>query len=163
MEHKRRSLWRSGRTWLAAGVVVGLIAAFVGGVWFAGRGARSVAAAVDAYTAVYAGIDTTKDVAVLMPLYAEDGVFRDAATDRTYRGTGEIESALDALLATPEFDLSVEETLIGRDWAVVKWTADGKSVESDRLAQVAGTTVLEFSKGRIVRETWYYDPGKAPF
>ena len=160
---KRRSMWRDRRLWSAILLVLALGAVFVAGVWFAGRGARSTAKTMDSYTAAYAGIDSPKDVAVLMPLYASDAVLRDVAADRTYTGTAEIESALDALLATPEFDLTIETTLIGNDWAIVKWTANGKNVSTDRLAQVGGATLLEFSKGKIERETWYYDPAKAPF
>lgn len=163
MEDVKRSVWRNKRLWLALLLVFVLAVAFVGGWWFAGRGARSVSKAADSYTAAYAGIDSPKDVAVLMPLYAEDAVLRDAARDRTYEGTTEIKAALDALLATPEFDLGVGRTLIGDDWAVVEWTANGKNVATDRLAQVDGATMLEFSKGKIVRETWFYDPAKAPF
>ena len=43
------------------------------------------------------------------------------------------------------------------------WTANGTKISTSRLAQVSGVTVLEVSKGKIMRETWYYDPVKAPF
>lgn len=111
----------------------------------------------------YEGLDTTKDVPVLLPLYAPDAVMHDAATDRTYTGASEIESALNALLATPDFDLTIERTLVGDGWALVFWTADGMRPDLDRVAQVVGVTSLEVSKGKIERETWYYDPAKAPF
>lgn len=79
------------------------------------------------------------------------------------KGIDEIKTALDSLLATPGFDLAVEYTLIGSDSAVVGWTANGTRADTSRLAQVSGVTVLQISEGKIVRETWYYDPAKAPF
>ncbi|MBW6469282.1 MAG: nuclear transport factor 2 family protein [Coriobacteriia bacterium] len=153
------------RRWLYAllAAVLALGAAFVGGMWFANRGERSVAAVTESYAEAYEGLDTTKDVPVLLPLYAPDAVLHDAATDRTYSGTSEVESALNALLATPDFDLTIERTLVGDGWALVFWTADGMRPDLDRVAQVVGVTSLEVSKGKIERETWYYDPAKAPF
>ena len=157
---KSRSTW-----WLIAllALLVTLGAAFVGGMWFADRGERSVAAVAESYAAAYEGLDTTKDSPGLLPLYAPDAVWRDMASGRIYQGSEEIEAGLNALLATPEFDLTIEQTLIGDDWALVFWTADGMRPDQDRVAQVAGVTALEVSDGTIERETWYYDPAKAPF
>ncbi|MBN2566367.1 MAG: nuclear transport factor 2 family protein [Candidatus Eisenbacteria bacterium] len=154
-----------GRKWLYVllAVLLALGVTFVGGMWFADRGERSVAALTDSYAQAYEGLDTTKDVPGLLPLYASDAVLHDAATDRTHSGAGEIEAALNALLATPDFDLTVERTLVGDDWALVFWTADGIRPDLDRVTQVVGVTSLEVSKGKIERETWYYDPAKAPF
>ena len=159
----KRSMWRNKWLYTAIAVLVVVGATFVAGMWFAGRHARSVGTVVDSYTAVYAGSDSTKDVPSLVPLYASDAVFQDVAADRTYQGATEIRAALDTLFATPKFDLTVDGTMIGSDWAVVRWTANGTRVDSGRLAQVSGVTLLEISKGKIVRETWYYDPAKAPF
>lgn len=158
--HKPRS-----KRWLFAllAAVVALGVAFVAGMWFADRGERAVAAVTESYAQVYEGLDTTKDVPALLPLYAPEAVLHDAATDRTYGGTREIENALNALLATPDFDLTIERTLVGDSWALVFWTADGMRPDLDRVAQVVGVTSLEVSEGRIERETWYYDPAKAPF
>jgi len=144
-------------------ILLVLVAAFIAGMWFADRGERAVAAATEAYAGAYEGLDTTKDVPVLLPLYAPDAVLHDAATDRTYSGTGEIENALNGLLATPDFDLTVERTLVGDNWALMFWTADGTQPDQDRVTQVVGVTSLEVSNGKIERETWYYDPAKAPF
>ena len=154
-----------GRRWLFAllAVLVALGVTFVAGIWLADRGERTVAAVIESYAAAYEGLDTTKDVPGLLPLYASNAVLHDAATDRTYTGTGEIETALNALLATPDFDLTIERTLVGDDWALVFWTADGIRPDLDRVTQVVGVTSLEVSKGKIERETWYYDPAKAPF
>ncbi len=154
-----------GRRWLFAllAVLVALGATFVAGLWVANRGERSVTAVTEAYAEAYAGLDTPKDVPVLMPLYASDAVLHDAASDRTYEGTSEIEDALSALLATPDFDLTIERTRVGDDWAVVFWTADGTRTDVERVAQVVGVTTLEVADGKIERETWYYDPAKAPF
>jgi hypothetical protein len=151
--------------WAYVGLVVliGLAAAFVAGLWFADRGERSVATALDSYIDVYGGSDSTKDVADLIPLYSDDAVLRDAATDRTHEGISDIESALDSLLGTLEFNLTVGQTMVGDDWAIVQWTADGTRPETGRLTQVAGTTLLEVSEGQITHETWYYDPAKSPF
>lgn len=154
-----------GRRWLFALLAILLVlgVAFVAGMWFADRGERAVAAVTQSYAQAYEGLDTTKDVPGLLPLYAPDAVLNDAATDRTYKGAGEIETALNALLATPDFDLTIERTLVGDDWALVFWTADGMRPDLDRVAQVVGVTSLEVSKGKIEKETWYYDPAKAPF
>ena len=154
-----------GRKWLFAlvAVLVALSVTFVAGMWFADRGERDVAAVTESYAEAYEGLDTTKDAPGLLLLYAPDAVLHDAATDRTYRGDGEIEPALNALLATPDFDLTIERTLVGDDWALVFWTADGTRPDLDRVAQVVGVTSLEVSNGKIERETWYYDPAKAPF
>jgi hypothetical protein len=152
------------RRWLyslLAGLAV-LVAVFAAGMWFADRGERAVSAVVEIYSEAYAGLDTTKDVPVLLPLYANDAVLRDEANDRTHQGA-EIEGALNALLATPDFNLTIESTFVGDDWAVVLWTADGTVPDSGRVAQVGGVTMLEISGGEITRETWYYDPAKAPF
>ncbi len=146
---------------LAVLVVLGVV--FVAGMWFADRGERAVKATTDSYAEAYEGLDTTKDVPILLPLYAPDAVLHDAANDRTYRGTGEIETGLNALLATPDFDLTIERTLVGDDWALVYWTANGMRPDQDRVAQVIGVTSLEMAKGLIEKETWYYDPAKAPF
>ncbi|MDP2299757.1 MAG: nuclear transport factor 2 family protein [Actinomycetota bacterium] len=146
---------------LALLVAVGVV--FAAGMWFADRGERTVAAVTESYAAAYEGIDTTKDAPGLLPLYAPDAVLHDAATGRTHRGTGEIETGLNALLATPDFDLTIERTLVGDDWALVYWTADGMRPDLDRVAQVVGVTSLEIAKGKIEKETWYYDPAKAPF
>ncbi|MHB9003936.1 MAG: nuclear transport factor 2 family protein [Coriobacteriia bacterium] len=153
------------RKWLfvLVGVLVALGAVFVAGMWFADRSERAVAALTDTYAEAYAGLDTTKDVPGLLALYASDAELHDAATDRTHKGTEEIEAGLNALLATPDFDLTVERTLIGDDGALVFWTADGVRPGVDRIAQVVGVTSLEVAQGKIVRETWYYDPTKAPF
>lgn len=153
------------RKWLAAllVVVVALGVAFVAGTWFADRGERTVTTITESYAEAYEGLDTTKDAPVLLPLYAPDAVLHDTASGRTYSGASEIESGLNALLATPDFDLTIEETLVGEDWALVFWTADGTRPDQDRVAQVVGVTSLEVSKGKIKRETWYYDPAKAPF
>jgi len=160
---RKRSLWR--RIWFYVAILVLVLfgVAILGGMWLGGSSARSVAAVVDSYTGVYAGSDSTKDVPDLVKLYARNAVLQDAAANRTYRGTTEIKAALDSLLATPKFDLTVKNTLVGSDGAVVRWTANGTRVDSGRLAQVSGVTVLEISGGKIVRETWYYDPAKAPF
>ena len=160
---RKRSLWR--RIWFYVAILVLVLfgVAILGGMWLGGSSARSVAAVVDSYTGVYAGSDSTKDVPDLVKLYARNAVLQDAAANRTYRGTTEIKAALDSLLATPKFDLTVKGTVIGSKGAVVKWTANGTRVDSGRLAQVSGVTVLEISGGKIVRETWYYDPAKAPF
>jgi ketosteroid isomerase-like protein len=156
---------KRSRKWAYVGlaIIICLAAAFVAGLWFADRGERSVATTLDSYTDVYEGSDSTKDVADLIPLYSDDAVLRDAATDRTHEGISDLESALDSLLGTLEFDLTVDQTMVGDDWAVVQWTADGTRPETGRLTQVSGTTVLEFSKGQITHETWYYDPAKSPF
>jgi hypothetical protein len=156
---------RRGRRWPIAivAVLVALGVTFAAGMWFADRGERTVATITESYVAAYEGLDTTKDVPGLLPLYAPDAVLHDAATDRTYKGAGEIETALNALLATPDFDLTLERTLVGDDWALVFWTADGMRPDLDRVAQVVGVTSLEVSEGTIERETWYYDPAKAPF
>jgi hypothetical protein len=153
------------RRWLFAllAAVLALGVAFVAGMWFADRGERAVADVTESYAEAYEGLDTTKDVPVLLPLYTSDAVLHDAANDRTYTGTGEIETALNALLATPDFDLTIERTLVGDGWALVFWTADGMRPDLDRVAQVVGVTSLEVAKGKIERETWYYDPAKAPF
>jgi len=160
---EKRSMWKN--KWLYVVIVTLVIfgATFFAGMWFAGRGARSVSTVVDSYTNVYAGSDSTKDVADLVPLYASNSTLQDVAADRAYEGTAAIKTALDSLLATPEFNLSVEYTLIGGDSAVVGWTANGTAVGTNRLAQVSGVTVLQISEGKIARETWYYDPAKAPF
>jgi hypothetical protein len=154
-----------GRRWLFAllAVLVVLGATFVAGMWFADRGERTVAAVTESYAAAYEGLDTTKDVPVLLPLYGPDAVLHDAATDRTHTGAVEIEAALNALLATPDFDLTIERTLVGGDWALVFWTANGIRPELQRVTQVVGVTALEVSKGKIESETWYYDPAKSPF
>ena len=163
MAEGKQSVWRSKWLYFTILALVVIAAAFAGGAWLGGRNARSVAAVVDSYTAVYAGSDSTKDVPALMPLYADDAVLQDVAADRTYQGTAEIEAALDSLFATPKFDLTVERTVVGSDGAVVRWTANGTRTDSGRLAQVSGITLLEVSKGKIDRETWYYNPAKAPF
>ena len=163
MAEGKRSIWRSKWLYFAILVLVFIAAAFAGGVWLDGRTTRSVGAVVDSYTAVYSGSDSTKDVPSLMPLYADNAVLQDVAADRTYQGATEIKAALDSLFATPEFDLTVEGTVVGDDGAALRWTANGTQTDSDRLAQVSGVTVLEVSKGKIERETWYYDPVKAPF
>lgn len=153
------------RRWLYFGIA-GLLfvgAVFVAGAWFAGRGERAASTVVDSYGEAYAGRDTPKDVPILLPLYEPNAVFHDAASGRTNQGVSEIEAALNTLLATPEFDLSVDRTVTGNGWAMLFWTADGGLPDSARITQVAGITVLEISKGKIVRETWYYDPAKAPF
>ncbi|MDO8848269.1 MAG: nuclear transport factor 2 family protein [Coriobacteriia bacterium] len=154
-----------GKRWLFAlvAVLVALGVTFVAGMWFADRGERTVAAVTESYAEAYEGLDTTKDVPGLIPLYAPDAVLQDAAADRTYTGTAEIEAALNALSATPDFDLTIERMLVGDDWALVFWTADGMRPDLDRVTQVVGVTSLEVSKGKIERETWYYDPAKAPF
>lgn len=136
---------------------------FVAGMWFDDRDVRSTETVVDSYTMVYAGSDSTKDVPALVPLYADDAVFQDVAADRRYEGVGSIKSALDSIFATPKFDLTVERTLIGQDSALVEWTANGTRVDTGRLSQVSGVTVIEVSEGKITREAWYYDPAKAPF
>lgn len=146
---------------IAALLALGVV--FVAGMWFAGRGERAVEAVTDSYAEAYEGLDTTKDVPVLLPLYASDAVLHDAATNRTYSGSSEIESALNAILGTPDFDLTIERTLAGDDWALVFWTADGERPDLDRVTQVTGVTALEISDDKIDRETWYYDPAKAPF
>lgn len=154
-----------GKRWLFALVaaLVALGVTFAAGMWFADRGERTVAAVTESYAEAYEGLDTTKDVPGLIPLYAPDAVLQDAAADRAYTGTAEIEAALNALSATPDFDLTIERTLVGDDWALVFWTADGIRPDLDRVTQVVGVTSLEVSKGKIERETWYYDPAKAPF
>jgi len=144
-------------------VLVALGAVFVGGAWFADRGERAVTGVTESYAEAYQGLDTTKDVPVLLSLYAPDAVLSDAATGRTHTGTVAIETGLNALLGTPDFDLTIERTLVGDDWALVFWTADGIRPDLDRVTQVAGVTSLEVSNGKIERETWYYDPAKAPF
>ena len=153
------------RKWLYAAmaglVLLGIV--FVAGTWVANRGERAVAGVTESYVAAYAGLDTPKDVPALMPLYAADAVLRDAARDRTYAGASEIEDALNALLTTPDFDLNIDRTSVGDDSALVIWTANGKRSDSGRVTQVSGITLLEVSKGTITRETWYYDPAKAPF
>ena len=153
------------KKWLFAliAVLLALGVVFAAGMWFADRGERAVETVTDSYIDAYEGLDTTKDVPVLLPLYASDAVLHDAATDRTYSGSGEIEAALNALLATPDFDLTIERTLVGDDWALVFWTADGVRPDLDRVTQVIGVTSLEISEDKIDRETWYYDPAKAPF
>lgn len=163
MDDRMRS--SRGKRWLFALLagVLGLAVAFIGGMWFADRGERTVVAVTESYAEAYEGLDTTKDAPGLLPLYASDAVLQDAASDRTYTGTDEIGDALDALLATPDFDLTIERTLAGDDWALVFWTADGTRPDLERVTQVVGVTALEVSKGKIVRETWYYDPAKAPF
>ncbi|MDO8879412.1 MAG: nuclear transport factor 2 family protein [Coriobacteriia bacterium] len=153
------------RKWLfiLLALLVAAVVVFVAGMWFADRGERSVAAVTESYAEAYEGIDTTKDAPGLLPLYAPDAVLHYAATGRTHTGTGEIEAGLNALLATPDFDLTIERTLVGDDWALVYWTADGMRPDLDRVAQVVGVTSLEVEKGKIAKETWYYDPAKAPF
>ncbi len=163
MAEEKRALWRNKTLQLVVVIVVVLGVTFGGGWWFADRHERSVASVVDSYVIVYGGTDSTKDVVDLLPLYAADGVLRDAAADRTYEGVTEIKAALDALFATAKLDVTVEQTSIGDDFATVRWTADGTDASTGRLAQVTGLTVLEISKGKIVNETWYYDPAKAPF
>ena len=154
-----------GRRWLFAllAVLVALGVTFVAGMWFTDRGERAVTAVTASYAAAYEGVDTTKDVPGLLSLYAPDAQMLDAAAGRTYKGAGEIETALNALLATPDFDLTIERTLVGDDWALVFWTANGVRPDLDRVTQVVGVTSLEVSKGKIEKETWYYDPAKAPF
>ena len=160
-----RALKPRSKRWLFAllAAVLALGVVFIAGMWFADRGERAVAAVTESYAQAYGGLDTTKDVPVLLPLYAAEAVLHDAATDRTHRGTREIENALNALLATPDFNLTIERTFVGDSWALVFWTADGMRPDLDRVAQVVGVTSLEVSKGKIERETWYYDPAKAPF
>ncbi len=159
----KRSFWRSKWFYIPVLVLVVVGVTFVAGMWLSGSRARSVAAVVDSYTAVYAGSDSPKDVPSLVALYADNAVLQDVAADRTYQGTTEIKAALESLFATPKFDLVVEGTMIGSDWAAVRWTANGTRVDTGRLAQVSGVTLLEISKGKIVRETWYYNPAAAPF
>ena len=153
------------KKWLFAllTLLVALVVVFVAGMWFADRGERTVTGVTEQYAAAYEGLDTTKDVPGLLPLYAPDAVLHDAANDRTYTGAAEIETGLNALLATPDFDLTIERTLVGDDWALVCWTADGMRPDQSRVAQVVGVTSLELSKGMVEKETWYYDPAKAPF
>ncbi len=163
MNDEKQNVWHRRWPYAVLLTVVIIAGLFVAGMWFEGRSARSVAAVVDSYSGVYAGSDSTKDVASLVPLYASDAVLQDIAADRTYRGIDAIKRALDSLFATPAFNLTVERTLIGGNSAVVEWTANGTEVGTGRLAQVSGATVLEISKGKIAREMWYYDPAKAPF
>lgn len=153
------------RKWLYAVVaaIVVLAVAFAAGAWLAGGGRRAAAAVAASYADAYAGLDTPKDVPVLMPLYADNAVLRDEATGRTHEGTAAIENALNALLATPGFDLTISRTLAGSGFAVLFWTADGTKPGAGNVTQVTGVTVLEVSRGAITRETWYYDPAKAPF
>jgi hypothetical protein len=163
MEEQQRTLWQNKTLRVALLIVIASGAIFFGGWWFRGRHVRTVSTVVDAYTTVYAGTDSTKDVVDLMPLYAADGVLRDMAADRTYQGTVAIKAALNALFATQSLDLTIDASSVGDDWAIIRWTADGTSVGTGRLAQASGITVLEIEKGMIVNETWYYDPAKAPF
>ncbi len=163
MAEEKRGMLRSKWFWMTLLVFILVAAAFVGGWWVTTSGSRAVVRLLDSYDAVYAGTDSTKDVAELLPLYADSAVMRDAALDRTYEGTDEIKTALNSLFATPDFDLTVEDTKVGSGWALVSWTADGTRPGTSRLAQVSGVTLLEISKNAIVRETWYYDPAKSPF
>lgn len=155
----RRNIW----VWAALVVLAVLAITFVAGLWSADRNERAVAKVVAAYAKAYEGEDSTKDVPALVPLYDQAAIMRDVATDRSYEGVARIETALNSLLATPGFDLSIKQTLVGDDWAVLSWTADGTKPATGRLTQVSGVTVLQVSKKKIVGETWYYDPVKAPF
>lgn len=163
MEDKPRK--KRSRKWayVSLAILVGLATAFLGGMWFADRGERSVAGTVESYIDVYGGSDSTKDVADLILLYDDDAVVRDVATDRTFEGLSDIESALDSVFVTPDFNLTVTGTMVGDSWAIVQWTADGTRPDTGRVTQVRGTTVLEIPKGTITQETWYYDPAKSPF
>jgi hypothetical protein len=160
---RKSGVLRSKWFWVTLLVLVVAAGAFAGGWWITTSGTRATVHVLEAYEAVYAGTDSTKDVVDLVELYASDATFRDMAQDRTYTGIEEVEGVLEALLGTPQFDLTVEDTKVGSGWAVVVWTADGTRPGANRLTQVNGVTILEVSDDAITREAWYYDPAKAPF
>ncbi len=115
------------------------------------------------HAAVFEGPESEKDVVELLPLYADEAVMEDVASNRRFVGKPEVERAPKTMLAAPDLDVTVGTVASGDGWAAVSWTADGTQSGSGRLAQVEGVSILEIDGGLIVGERLYYDPARSPF
>ena len=92
------------------------------------------------------------DGAALRSVVAPRVAFADASTARTLRGPDALVGWRAAMIDT-DFDL--REPIVGRGWAVARWTAQ-RDVYDVHIA-VPGATVVEVRDGKVVRATLYYD------
>jgi hypothetical protein len=95
------------------------------------------------------------DGATLRSIVAPRVAFADASTVKTLRGPDALVGWRAAMIDT---DFELREPIVGRGWAVARWTAQ-RDVYDVHIA-VPGATVVEVRDGKVVRATLYYDPAE---
>ena len=100
------------------------------------------------------------DVDAIVPLYGDDAVFEDIPSGESYRGRAAVRSMFEALFS-PSTRFRVAAIRPAGDWGVLEWIWSGRTKASGTLFDVRGVSILEVSRGKVVKETIYYDPAAA--
>lgn len=105
------------------------------------------------------------DLARIDALFTADGIYEDVPPQRTYRGAEEIRGFLTAIWAwAPDIEFHVTSVAVAGDRAVAEWVMTGTQTgpigaipASGNEFSVRGASVLEIEKGKITRNSDYYD------
>jgi steroid delta-isomerase-like uncharacterized protein len=105
------------------------------------------------------------DLTTLDHVFAENGIYEDAALHRVMRGRGEIESFLkENFSAVPDFKVELTRVIASRNVAACEWIMSGTQTgdfpglpATGKSFSVRGASIVLFEKGKIEHWTDYYN------
>ncbi len=114
----------------------------------------------------FADVWTSKDLAQIEVLYAEDAVFEDVPDGVEYRGHEEIKASLaDDFSAVPDVKVEVVSMFVAGNRGALEWIWSGTQTQdypgllpaTGKAFSVRGVSLFEFENGKIKRHLDYYD------
>ena len=123
-------------------------------------GPADTLAASKAVTLAYAAALQKKDAAAVAALSAPTIAFVDTASSTLGSSPGDVQRHYAKIFETPtDLAFTHPRYAVGRGWAAVVWTVGSQS----QGASASGVTMLEMRRGKIRRETLYYNSSNDPF
>ena len=97
----------------------------------------------------------------ILSIYAENAVFEDISAGQRIMDKTTLRTYFEQLFSLPGVSFSDIRILDGSNFAVIEWIWSGLKCDTGETYRVRGASVVELWKGKIVRESIYYDPKPA--
>jgi ketosteroid isomerase-like protein len=101
------------------------------------------------------------NVEKIMSIYAENAVFEDIPGGQRIMDKAALRAYFEELFSLPGVAFSDIRIFEGDNFAVIEWVWSGLQRDTGETYRVRGASVVELWKGKIIRESLYYDPRSA--
>ncbi len=99
---------------------------------------------------------------LLVEYYADDAIFEDVVGDQIVQGKAALLQMYQSLFSLPATSFTVTGGFVSEAGAALQWTWETNHPETGQHHMVRGASIIKFNGNKIIRETIYYDSGKAP-